>query len=166
MKAQDIIKKLDLKPLPEEGGFYKETFRDSRRISAGALPHHSGERSYSTCIYYLITPEEFSGLHAVKSTEIFHFYLGDPVRMIQINPEGTLSEIILGQNVNAGYVQQIVVPPEVWQGTRLLGDGQWALLGCTVTPGFEFDDFLGGTFQSLSRKFPQHSAIIREFCHK
>ena len=81
MHANEVIELLNLKPLPEEGGFYAERYRDPGQIPASALPLHSGNRNYSTQIYYLVTPEEFSGLHAVKSAEAFHFYLGDPVEI-------------------------------------------------------------------------------------
>jgi predicted cupin superfamily sugar epimerase len=106
MTAEEVIKKLDLVPLPEEGGFYRETYRDPVSFN-GQL----GIRNYSTCIYYLITPEEFSALHAVKSTEIFHFYAGSPVEMIQISPQGELKTIFLGREVENGQEPQVIVPP-------------------------------------------------------
>lgn len=165
MNAEEVIKKLGLVPLPEEGGFYKETYKDPRFIDKTSLPHHDGKRCYSTCIYYLITPEEFSGLHAVKSTEIFHFYAGDPVEMIQITPTGSLSKVLIGNQLEQGEVPQIIVPPMIWQGTKLLGGGKWALLGCTVAPGFEFPDFINGTYEELSRIFPQHKELIRDYTH-
>ncbi len=166
MNANEIIEKLGLKPLPEEGGFYKETFRDQGMIPNSELPHLDGEHTYSTCIYYLITPEEFSGLHAVKSTEIFHFYAGDPVEMVQITESGNLTKKILSSNIESGHEPQVIVTPNVWQGTKLIGDGKWALLGCTVAPGFEFSDFLGGTFTELIKVFPNHKNVIKEFTHQ
>lgn len=165
MDAATIIKKLGLEPLPEEGGFYRETFRDTGVISSSALPNHEGDRKYSTSIYYLVTPEEFSGLHAVKSAEVFHFYAGDPVRMVQIDEAGKMSEHILGSNLEKGQRPQLVVTPNVWQGTKLVEGGAWALMGCTVAPGFEFQDFIGGTFDELSKKFPEHSDTIHEYTH-
>lgn len=164
MSAQAVIKKLGLKPLPEEGGFYRETFRDAGRMPKSVLLYHSGARAYSTCIYYLITPESFSGLHAVKSTEVFHFYAGDPVRMVQINQRGKLTNITLSNHLDKGE-PQVVVPSHIWQGTKLVDGGKWALLGCTVSPGFEFDDFLPGKRAALLELFPQHDSIIRQFTH-
>ena len=163
MDAWEVIEILGLVPLPEEGGYYRETYRDQGFISREALPHLGGDRSYSTCIYYLITPEEFSALHAVKSTEIFHFYLGDPIKMIQIGEQGQLKEIVLGHHLEEGHQLQAVVPPRTWQGTKLLGQGEWALMGCTVAPGFEFSDFIMEGARSLVERFPQHEKIIREY---
>ena len=163
MDAEALIKTLQLSPLPEEGGFYRETFRDPTNITS--LEDREGARPYSTCIYYLITPEEFSGLHKVKSAEIFHFYLGDPVEMVQINESGQLTKIILGPDLLHSQQPQAVVPANTWQGTRLLGAGKWALLGCTVAPGFDFSDFSGATAATLSQKFPQHSRMIQEYTH-
>jgi len=165
MTPQEVIEKFDLIPLPEEGGFYRETYRDPGVIPQSALPLHGGDRKYSTCIYYLITPEEFSGLHAVKSTEVFHFYAGDPVRMVQLTEDGELSEVILGNNLDKNQHPQVIVSPYIWQGTKLLDDGQWALLGCTVSPGFEFSDFLGGNYSDLIQKFPNHPQVIKEYTH-
>ena len=130
------------------------------------LPHLSGERSYSTCIYYLITPEEFSGLHMVTSTEIFHFYAGDPVEMVQIDSEGSLKRVILGADLGEDCVPQVIVEKNIWQGTRLIGDGDYAFLGCTVSPGFDFSDFTGGSFRELSKIFPEHIETVRRFTHK
>lgn len=166
MTADEIIKLLNLQPLPEEGGFFRETYRDPLTISGQALPGHDGDRQASTCIYYLVTPEEFSGLHAVLSTEVFHFYAGDPVEMIQIHEDGQLHSITIGPNLSQGEVPQVVVPPKVWQGTKLKGRGQWALLGCTVAPGFDYKDFIGGSFQELSERFSQHSEVIRRYTHQ
>lgn len=165
MDAQTIIKKLNLIPLPEEGGFFRETYRDPGLISTKDLPHLEGERSYSTCIYYLITPEEFSGLHAVKSTEIFHFYAGDPVEMVQIDPLGKMHKEIIGSSLTENHKPQVIVSPNVWQGTKLLAGGKWALLGCTVAPGFDIRDFSGGSFSELSKKFPEHSEVIKNYTH-
>lgn len=166
LTAEEVIAKLELIPLPEEGGFYRETYRDPGVIASEALPHHDGDRSYSTCIYYLITPEEFSGLHAVKSTEIFHFYAGDPVEMIQIDSHSELNRVVLGSDLSQNQNPQVVVPKEIWQGTRLIPGGKWALLGCTVAPGFEFSDFIGGDYESLSERFPMHQEWIRKYTHR
>ncbi len=111
----EVIKKLGLTPLPEEGGFYKETYRSARLIISPEL----GERSESTAIYYLITPESFSALHAVDQDEIFHFYAGSPVEMLQIDKAGKESHIIIGQDIFNDQVPQVIVAHGVWQGTKL-----------------------------------------------
>jgi len=165
MTANEVIQKLGLIPLPEEGGFYRETFRDDGVIPGTQLRDHDGDRRFSTCIYYLITPEEFSGLHSVKSAEIFHFYVGDPVEMIQISQSSQLQKLILGNDLDRGHRPQVIVPPNVWQGTKLLPGGKWTLLGCTVAPGFEFSDFKGGSLEELSKLFPAHKGLISEYTH-
>ena len=166
MDAQGIISLLQLEPLPEEGGFYRETFRDSGQIPRRDLPNHPGDRAFSTCIYYLITSEAFSGLHAVRSTEVFHFYAGDAVRMIQIDAAGRLVEVQIGSDLPSGQRPQVVVPAGTWQGSKVAPGGSWALLGCQVSPGFELDDFRGGRRQELIARFPQHTDLIREYTHR
>ena len=165
LSANEVIQKFGLVPLPEEGGFYKQTFKDSMKALGDTFSDKNEKRSLSTCIYYLVTESEFSGLHSVKSTEIFHFYAGDPVRMVQIRHDGKLDEIIIGNNIAKGEVPQVIVEPYVWQGTKLLPGGSWALMGCTVSPGFEFEDFINGNRDELTEKFPQHRSVIKEFTH-
>lgn len=163
MQASEIIEKLGLIPLPEEGGFYKETYRSSGLIPDNALPDHEGDRRFSTQIYYLVTPEEFSGLHRVKgSDEVFHFYLGDAVEMLQITECGKKKKVILGQNIPEQSLQE-AVPKGVWQGTKLLEGGQWALLGCSVSPGFEFADFEVKSRSEFLELFPHHEKDIYEY---
>src|SRR5207249_3960045 len=99
---------------------------------------YSGDRSVSTAIYYLLTPGTFSALHRLKSDEIFHFYAGSPVKMLQLHEDGRGEEIILGSDVLAGQQPQVLVRRGVWQGSYLLPGGEFALLGCTVAPGFEY----------------------------
>ena len=135
-EVEAIIKKLGLIKLPEEGGFYRETYRSSRIIDT-----EFGKRNLEACIYYLVTPEEFSALHRVKCTEIFHFYAGDPVEMLQLFPDGSHSMINIGSDVLNNEIPQVMVEPNIWQGTRLKEGGRWALLGCTTSFGFDFQDF-------------------------
>jgi len=156
MEAAELIQLLDLAPLPEEGGYYREVFR-----SEGQIPEL--QRNFSTHIYYLVTPEEFSALHRVRSDELFHFYLGDPVQMATISPEGRLQELQLGHDITAGLLSMTVVPRGYWQGIKLKPGGKWALMGCTVAPGFEFEDFESGVRQDLVSQFPQHQKAIEAF---
>ena len=96
MDVAEIIERLGLKPLEPEGGFFRETYRSEEVIGREGLPPRYGTaRSHCTAIYYLLTPETFSALHRVKSDEIFHFYAGDPVRMLQLDPEGRGETVIL-----------------------------------------------------------------------
>jgi predicted cupin superfamily sugar epimerase len=148
----EVIKKLNLTPLPEEGGFYKETYRSNRTVTSKEL----GMKTESTAIYYLITEESFSALHTVDQDEIFHFYAGSPVEMFQIDKNGIGSHIIIGSDFFNGETPQVIVPHGVWQGTKLKNPtpGAWALLGCTVAPGFEFQNFHIKTRDDLIMTFP------------
>ena len=161
MKANEIIKLLDLKPHPGEGGYYRETYRSDEMIPASALPpRYKSGRQFSTAIYYLLTPNSFSALHRIPTDEIFHFYLGDPVAMFQIHPDSRGEEIILGNDLRAGQVPQSVVPRNVWQGSYLNEGGKFALLGTTVAPAFDFHDFEPGNRESLLKCYPQFEGII------
>ncbi len=160
MNVQAIIEKLNLKPLPFEGGYYFETYRSDERIS---LSQYSGERSLCTAIYYLLTPDTFSAIHRLKSDEIFHFYAGDPVEMLLLYPDGSHSVITIGPDVANGQQPQVVVPKLVWQGCRLIGNGNFALMGTTVSPGFEFEDFELGDRDLLMKEYPSISGIIEKY---
>lgn len=155
-----LVRELGLVPLPEEGGLFAETYRSSGIIPGGAVPgRHGTPRTCSTAIYYLVTPARFSCLHQVASTEIFHFYRGDPVQMLRLHPDGRGETVVLGPDIAAGQRPQVVVPRGVWQGTRLLssregGGGRYALLGCTVAPGFEYEDYEHGRRAELIARYP------------
>jgi predicted cupin superfamily sugar epimerase len=156
MMAKEIIALLKLKPHPKEGGFYSETYRADETIPAGVLPpRYRGERSISTCIYYLLTAGTFSAMHRLQSDEIFHFYLGDPVEMVRLSPDGGGKIVVLGADLQAGMTPQVIVPRGVWQGSRLVAGGKFALLGCTVAPGFDFADYEHGRREDLLRSHPQ-----------
>lgn len=153
MELNDLIKKLNLVPLPEEGGMFNETFRSRYTVKVD-YDGRIVERKAGTCIYYLVTPDDFSAMHKVRGEEIFHFYYGDPVEMVQLTEEGP-KKIIIGNNFEKGEVPQVIVPAEVWQGTRLCEGGKFALLGCTVSPGFEYEDFTIAGREELSRLYPE-----------
>jgi predicted cupin superfamily sugar epimerase len=154
--AKEIIEKLDLAPLPEEGGYYKQTYCGKIKLPANELGiTGEGVRTVGTAIYYLVVPSSFSALHRLKSDEIFHFYAGNAVEMIQIDPNGELRRYTIGSDIMAGQVPQVVVPAGSWQGLRLKSGGAWALLGTTMSPGFEFEDFELGERQRMFDEFPQ-----------
>lgn len=163
--ADDVIKTLDLKPLPEEGGYFRETYR-SDKVNAPASIfgiNSNDQRVISTAIYYLVRPESFSALHRIQSDEVFHFYGGDPVEMIQIDEKGTLTRYVLGSNIFNGESPQVVVRRGTWQALKLKDGGAWALMGTTVSPGFEFTDFELGDRNKILKQFPQHSNDIIRF---
>lgn len=159
--AEQIIKKLELKPLPGEGGYYRETYRSTEKAKAIRSNGESGPlRHMSTAIFYLVTPDNFSAIHRISSDEVFHFYGGDPVEMIQISDNGEFIIHTLGANILEDESPQVVVPQGVWQGLRLKDGGSWALLGTTVSPGFEFVDFELGTRNQMLELFPKLKKVI------
>lgn len=155
MNADAVLRLLNLAPLPGEGGYFRRTFTSRHCTDAN--------RPFGTAIHYLVTPEEFSALHVLMPDELFHFYLGDPVEMVQIDEQGNLTRIVMGHQLDRGQVVQHLVPGGIWQGTRLVAGGQWALLGCTVVPGFEYSDSLLGDRDALTKKFPKHADVIRRY---
>lgn len=161
MNAQDIIERLGLSPLPLEGGYFRETYRSEERIPYKVLPdRYGGERSFSTAIYYLVTPDSYSVMHRILSDEVFHFYTGDPVEMLCLYPDGSGSVTVLGSGIDRGEVCQYTVPRGVWQGLRLAGDNGYALLGTTVAPGFDYDDYETGIREDLLAVYPSYRERI------
>ena len=156
MTADQIKTLLNLQPHPIEGGFFRRTY-----TSAGAVELPRGSRAIGTAIYYLLEPGTFSEMHVLDSDEIFHFYLGDPVEMLQLFADGGSAVFTLGPDLKAGQHVQLVVPAGVWQGTRLIGDGKVALLGCTVTPGFDYADYRNATYAELVAQWPDQAERIR-----
>jgi uncharacterized protein len=154
--ADEIKTLLNLQPHPVEGGFYRRTY-----TSTSALELPRGIRAVGTAIYYLLEPGTFSEMHVLESDEIFHFYLGDAVEMLQLHPDGRSAFYILGPDLEAGQHVQLAVPAGVWQGTRLVGEGKVALLGCTVTPGFDFADYHSGSYAELADKWPKEAELIK-----
>jgi predicted cupin superfamily sugar epimerase len=160
--AEELIRHLGLAPHPKEGGFFRETYRAGDTLPAPALPpRYQGPRSASTAIYYLLTPTTFSALHRLQTDEIFHFYLGDPIRMLQLECEGTGRTIVLGQDVLHGQQLQVLAPRGIWQGSFLEPDGAFALLGCTVAPGFEYIDYEAGDRHTLRTQYPAFAELIQ-----
>jgi hypothetical protein len=161
LEAEDIIKKLGLKPHPNEGGFFAESFRSEEIIGRDNLPdRYSSDRACSTCIYYMLTRETFSALHRLKTDEIFHFYLGDPVSMLLLYPNGHSKILTLGHDIMAGQQLQAVVLKNVWQGSFLNEGGKYALMGTTMAPGFDFDDYEHADKYELIEKFPDRKQMI------
>jgi len=162
LTAERVIDLLDLRRLPEEGGFYAETYRGPA-LPAGALPDgYGGERPAATAIYYLVTPIEFSALHRLPGDELFHFYLGDPVEQLHLLPDGLGRFAVIGPDLESGQHPQVLAPGGVWQGTRLVPGGAYgfALLGTTMAPGFDFADYEGGHRDELIAAYPRFRAMI------
>ena len=161
MDAATLIQKLDLKPLPFEGGYYRETYRSAETIPAEALPpRYTHDKHYGTAIYYLLTPDTFSALHRLPTDEIFHFYLGDPVTMLQLHPDGHGETLTLGPDLARGQLLQAVAPKNAWQGTFLNEGGRFALMGVTVAPAFDFEDFQLASRADLLNVYNEYRTLI------
>lgn len=156
MTAEEIKQLLKLDPHPIEGGYFRRTFTSSLEVTAP-----QGVRPSGTAIYYLLEAGVFSEMHVLASDEIFHFYLGDPVEMLQLRPDGSSAVLVLGSDLAAGQHVQVVVPAGVWQGMRLIGDGRVALVGCNVTPGFNYADYRNAKFEELAARWPAERERIQ-----
>ncbi len=159
--AQQIIELFGMRPLSDEGGFYVETHRACERIERSGLPaRYDGPRCFSTAILYLLTAESCSRLHRVSSDEIFHFYLGGPVSMLQLPPDGAGRLVTLGSDILNGQQPQVVVQAGTWQGAFVREGADFALIGCTVSPGFEFADYQRADRDELIRIYPDIAELI------
>ena len=163
MTADKIIELLGLEPLPVEGGLFKRTYCADENLQAAGLPQrYKSSRPTSTAIYYLLTadPDSFSALHKLLSDEVYHFYLGDPVELFLLNEPGELQQIILGQDLLSGQQVQHVVPRDVWQASRLVAGGNYALLGTTMAPGYEAADYIHADADTIKQVCPDKSEML------
>ena len=155
---QRIIQLLNLEPLPGEGGLYRQTYRSSEGFPAGALSerYQGEEKPICTAIYYMLTDskDSFSALHRLPTDEIWHFYLGDPLEMTLLHPDGSSEQIILGQDIFTGQQLQFTVPRGTWQGTRLVRGGEFGLAGTTMAPGYTLSDNQIGVRAALLEQYP------------
>lgn len=151
---------LGLAPLPVEGGLFRETWRSHR--------HWPGnDRPAGTAIFALITgePNGFSALHRLPTDEVYHYYLGDPLEMLLLHPDGRTERVVLGHDVVAGQHVQYTVPARSWMGSRVLpgpGSDRYALVGTTMAPGFAPADYEGGDADDLAARYPAESELIRQ----
>lgn len=166
MNKLEIIAKLDLQPHPE-GGFFKETYRSEAEISRDQLgEEYSGNRNYSTSIYFLLTSEDHSNFHRIKQDEIWHFYEGSPIRLHTISEDGVHNSHIIGRDILKDELPQLVVKGGDWFAAEVITKGEFSLVGCTVAPGFSFEDFELPPRNELLEKFPQHHDLITKFTKK
>lgn len=143
--SDELVELLELQPLPHEGGLFHRTYGDD----------------YSSAIYYLLRDNDFSALHLLTAVEVYHFYAGDPVRLLLLDPAtGSVSQPVLGTNFAAGERPQLVVPAGVWQGSS--SAGQWSLIGTTMAPGYTDDMFTLGDRAALQAEFPAAADRIAE----
>jgi predicted cupin superfamily sugar epimerase len=165
MKLQQIIQQLGLKPHPREKGFFVETYRSNEKLTWESLPaRYEGTRAFCTAIYFLLTRDGFSELHRLKSDEIFHFYSGSSAELLLLSPNGKGEVLMLGSDLEKGERPQIVIPVGCWQGMKTTGE--YTLFGCTVSPGFEYQDYEQGTREVLIKQYPQFSDKIIQLTEK
>lgn len=158
--AQYWIDKLKMQPHPE-GGYFKEVYRADEQYNGEYLPDRfGGDRSYGTSIYFLLIGEQVSKFHRIKSDEIWHFYEGSPVKIYRISLDGNKKEVVVGRDPDKGENLQTVIDKGDWFGAEVLDKNSYSLCGCTVAPGFHFEDFELADSSLLLRQFPQYTKII------
>jgi len=159
-KAKFYIERLQLKKHPE-GGYYREVYRSGELIFTEGLPRrYSSKRVFSTSIYYLLEGKQHSSFHKLKSDELWHFYDGASILIYILSGKGELKIVRLGNNIADNDHYQVTVEKNNWFAAELADKKSFALIGCTVAPGFEFDDFIPAGKEELSKKFPKYSRLI------
>lgn len=154
-RIETLIQDLELQAHPE-GGYFKETYRSAERHPQG--PTFPSERNLCTGIYFLLTSESFSAFHRIRSDEMWHFYEGDPFEVHVIHPDGRFETLALGPGK-----YQALVPAGAWFASGVRSGGDYSLVGCTVAPGFDFQDFELAEAESLIAQYPQHRDCILKF---
>lgn len=164
MTARYYIEQLQLQPHPE-GGYYKESYRSAMNIAASCLPKDiGGDRSCSTAIYFLLRQGDFSAFHRIKSDECWHFYEGGTLLIHVLHQNGEYHCVRLGRNIQEGEMFQFVVPAGAWFASEPAGSSFFALVGCTVAPGFDFADFEMAIKENLLQQFPGLESLITRLC--
>ena len=161
-KAKEYISKLQLTPHPE-GGYFKEIYRSGEIYKAGCLPERFGkERAFSTSIYFLLEGKQISTLHRLKSDEIWHFYDGSAIIVYIFDETGRVNTKYSGNDIDNNESFQIVIPKGHWFGAELKDKNSFGLIGCTVSPGFDFEDFERGDQNFLLKLYPENSEVIKK----
>lgn len=159
LSASQIVSTLALSPHPE-GGYYKETYRSPEQVKKEALPERfDAGRSFCTGIYYLLEAGDFSAFHRIKSDEMWHFYGGGPLELHMLH-YGAHTCVMIGADVLKGERPQYVVPAGAWFASRPGPEASYSLVGCTVSPGFDFADFEMARREELVAEYASHSAMI------
>jgi predicted cupin superfamily sugar epimerase len=162
--VQQLVQQFDMLPHPE-GGYYKENYRSHEIISSNTLPKRfSGDRCFSTAIYFLLEQGNFSAFHKIKSDECWHFYAGQTLNVYVLQYDGKLDTIRLGNDLNKGETFQFVVPANCWFASEPATNTDFSFVGCTVAPGFDFEDFELAKADELVQLFPQYETEIRRLC--
>lgn len=157
--AEQVVARLGLVPLDQEGGFFRRTAESGLWVR----PRGAGDetRAYSV-IYALFTPDSFSALHVLTTDEVWCWHAGHSLESLRLHPDGRGEWVWLGIDLAAGQVPQDVVPAGVWQGTRLVAGGSWALVSCVVAPEFQWQDFTLGERATLLTTHPEWAEGITQ----
>jgi len=182
MTQSHIIKKLNMRELVEEEGYYRETYRSDKHIVVNTCndksrkdniyycSNHENEpsniRSISTLIYYLLDGEQFSAFHKVKHDEIWHFYKGSSVSLYILTDSENFLNIQIGNDLKNNENIQYVIKGNTWFGAEINDKSFYSLMGCSVSPGFDFRDFELGERYNLKKLYPQHEFIINKLTRK
>ena len=161
---EEIIDLFHMQPLLGEGGQWCQTYVSDEILPKSVIPGRSGDRPVGTGILFLITKDTYSRMHRLTSDETFHFYFGAAVEMVQLAPDGTGKKIRMGHDILNGEKVQVTVPRGVWQGTRLVGDNDYALLGTTMCPGFDQSDYTNGYYDELAKQYPAFAEELKFLC--
>lgn len=157
---EQIKEYFNMVPLANEGGVFYQTYISDETLSEEVIPGRKGEHTVCSAILYLLSGDCFSRMHRLPTEEIFHFYMGDPVEMLQLYPDGTGKVFRMGQDILNGEQVQLTVPRGTWQGTRLIPGGSWALLGTSMAPGFCDVDYEDGNQKLLMEQYPQFKELL------
>ena len=163
MKSADYwIEKLNMHPHPE-GGYFCEVYRSGENIDSGLPERYSGSRSFSSSIYFLLKGEQYSAFHRLRSDEIWHLYYGSPTALHVIFNDGRYEKRVVGLDLDKGEKPQAVIPKNCWFAAEVIDKVHYSLVGCTVSPGFDYLDFELAEREKLIDRFPQHAGIIKRF---
>lgn len=162
VQIEVLVNHYNLMPHPE-GGFYRQTYVAAEYIPQAALPSRfDSTRPFSTAIYFLLPHGNFSAFHRIKSDEVWHFYKGCPLNIHVIHPNGDYALMKLGNNFGRNESYQLVVPANAWFASEpMSSEGEYALVGCTVSPGFDFADFDLADARMLVEQYPNHEQLIK-----
>ena len=164
LTAADIIRILDLKPLPVEGGYYCQTYLGDLRLPKEILPASiKSDRAAASVIYYMLTADTKSRLHRLEIDEVWHYYMGDGVELCVFGSDIDYTKYTLGHSLLEGQIVQALVPAHSWFGARLRTGGKWALMGCSLAPAYSDEDFSlpdEAEFASLLARFPNQHEIL------
>lgn len=153
MTPEDLVAHYGLEPIPREGGLFRRTW---------AGPERADGRPEGSAIVALLTAGDFSALHRLPGDEVWHFYLGDPLDLLLLAPDGTSTTPVLGPDVLAGQHVQLTVPGGTWMGART--HGAWTFFGCTMAPGFTYEGYEHGEFEALVARYPGEAERIAGLC--